>query len=62
MGTDPVLTALVPHRCEEIAWEKTAVKDGFLFYGLPTGEVYRLSKKAVQAKKRVSMLRVLRGR
>lgn len=45
MGTDPVLTALAFHRCGEVDWSKTAVRDGFVAYDFPTGEVLASAKK-----------------
>lgn len=32
IGTDSARTALVTHRCMEIAWMKTALQDGFVSY------------------------------
>lgn len=53
MGTGPVLTALAFHRCGEVDWEKTVVKDGFVSYDFPTVEVYGLSEETVHEKKRI---------
>lgn len=53
MGTDPALADLAFHRCGEVFWSKTAVRDWFVSYGFSSDEVYGLSKEAVQARKRV---------
>lgn len=39
MGTSLFLTALAFHRCEEVNWDKNDVRDGFVFYEIPTVEV-----------------------
>lgn len=56
MSTDPVFTAIAFHRCREVDWVKTAVRDGFGSYDFFTGEVSRLSEKAVKARTRVRVV------
>lgn len=53
MGTDSVLKGLAIHRCGEVYCDKTAERDGFVFYDFHTREVYGLSEEAVPAKKQV---------
>lgn len=52
-GTDPVSTVLGLPRCGEVDWDKIAVGDGSVSYDFPTGEIYGLRMKAIQAMKRV---------
>lgn len=54
IGTDPVLTALKFHRCLEVGWEKTAVKDRFGSYELFIADSYGLSKAVMLEKNTVS--------
>lgn len=52
IGTDPVLTAVVFHRCGELDWEKTAVKEGFVSFDFSTGKFYGLNEESVNCKRR----------
>lgn len=54
MQTDPVLTALVLHRCGEAERSKAAVMSWSPSYDFCTGEFFDLSKKTAQAKKPVT--------
>lgn len=53
MGTDPVPIALALHQCGEVDRGKTAVRNEFVSYKLPTGKFHGFSKSVVQAKNRV---------
>lgn len=44
MGTDLAITALSLHRCGKVDWSKTAMKDWFVSYDLPTVEFYGVSE------------------
>lgn len=48
-----MVTALAFHRCGEVDYCSTALRDRFVSYDIPTSEVQGLSKEAVQARKRV---------
>lgn len=53
IGSDLGLIALVFHWREEVEWDGTTLKDGFVSCDFPTTEMYSLSEEVVQAKKRV---------
>lgn len=58
MGTDPVQTDLVIHRCLEIYWTKTALQDGFVLYDFKNGKVFDLEEKVVPAGRHACSARV----
>lgn len=47
MGKDPILTILAFHRCSEVEWGKTNLRDGCVFYEFHTHEVYGLKEESV---------------
>lgn len=53
MGTSPVLTVLELHRCGEVYWQRTAVRDEFISYDVQSGEVISLQEETVQARKQM---------
>lgn len=51
MGTDRVPMALGLIDVLKFDWSKTFVRDGFVSYNFPAGEVYDLSEEVVQARR-----------
>lgn len=47
MGTNPVRTALVIHRCTEVVWTKTALDDGSVSYEVEAGKKFDLEEEVI---------------
>lgn len=53
IGTAPVLAVILFHRCFEVKWEKTVLRDGYVSYDFRTGDVYGIEDETKPASKRI---------